>query len=143
MHRRQEPPQRGGEIDHRDSGDDEIELALEGREQLARERRVRQLDGRDRPRDRVPVAHGHAVRVPRDARPHEVVVRVVQRAPDSIEVREQQVAVDEVVDALVAGALLQRLQGVADLLQTSEVERLAGRTAGDHRDPPARLRERD
>ncbi len=104
--------QRAVEVVHAAARRVAVQLA-HAQHQLARERRVGQLHGGNRPRERVPVANRHAVPIPRRARANEIVLRVVERATHGVEVREQQVAVDQPVDRLVARRLLERLDRVA------------------------------
>src|SRR6185295_7603991 len=91
--------QRAVEVAHTDPGRVAMHLAC-AENQLTRERVVRELNGGQRPGERFPLAKRHTAPVPRRARPHEVEVRVVQRAADAVEVREQKIAIDQAVQPL-------------------------------------------
>jgi hypothetical protein len=78
-----------------------VAMQLAGpQDELARERVVGELHGGNDPRERFPVANRDTRRVPGRARPDEIEVRIVDRAADGVEVREQQIAVDEAIDCL-------------------------------------------
>src|SRR5262249_39484153 len=57
-------------------------------EKLTRELGIRQLNGRDSPGQRLPVPQRDAVSIPRRTGSDQIVLRVVQRTSDGVEIRE-------------------------------------------------------
>src|SRR6187551_2771566 len=78
-----------------------VELA-HPEQQLARKCLIRELDCRQNPHQRMPVANRDSLPVPRNPASHDIHVSIIERPRDAAEVRKEEMPRDQPVNARVS-----------------------------------------